>query len=335
MTSVSDAAAPVRPEAIKAIPVRHPGRWVAAAIIVGLAAALVYQLASAPNLHWDTVANWFFSTRILRGLATTLWLTPAAMAIGVVLGAALAVMRLSPNPVLSSVSWLYIWFFRGTPVYVQLIFWANVGLIFSPAPGQPGTFTIGIPFGPAFHTYNVNDVITPMFAALLGLGLNEAAYMAEIVRAGIISVEHGQTEAAQALGMTRMETMRRIVLPQAMRVIIPPTGNETISMLKTTSLVSVIPFTELLNSAQLIYDVNYRTVELLIVASIWYLIVTSILTVGQYYLERYYARGAVRDLPPTMLQRIARNLVVRHVSPKDVGPPPPAQPPIAPPGDPH
>ncbi|HET9050569.1 MAG TPA: amino acid ABC transporter permease [Candidatus Dormibacteraeota bacterium] len=309
----------ITPQAIRAVPVRHPGRWVTAAVLVALVAGAVDQLATAPGLHWDTVANSLLDGRILRGLWTTLWLTPAAMAIGVVLGVALAVGRLSPNPVLSTVSWLYIWLFRGTPVYVQLIFWANVSIVFSPHVGEPGFLTLGIPFGPAIHSWNVNDLITPATAALLGLGLNEGAYMAEIVRAGIISVDAGQSEAAQGLGMSRAQTMRRIVLPQAMRVIVPPTGNETISMLKTTSLVSVIPFTELLNSAQLIYDVNYRTVELLIVASIWYLVVTSLLTAGQYYVERRFARGAARELPPTPLQRLRRMLVVRHVSPAEVG----------------
>jgi polar amino acid transport system permease protein len=328
MTVAQPAEAASGRHVIKAVPVRHPGRWVGAVVILAFVGAVAYQLASAPGLHWDTVANYFFDKRILRGLLTTLWLTPAAMAIGVGLGIVLAVMRLSPNPVMSTVSWVYIWLFRGTPVYVQLIFWANVSLMFSPRIGEPGFITIGIPFGPALHSWNVNDLVTPMVAALLGLGLNEAAYMAEIVRAGIISVEHGQTEAAQALGMTRLQTMRRIILPQAMRVIIPPTGNETISMLKTTSLVSVIPFTELLNSAQLIYDVNYKTLELLIVASIWYLCVTSLLTVGQYYLERRFARGSARELPPTPLQRLRRMLAIRHVSPEEVAPPA-----VLPPGD--
>src|SRR4029078_137131 len=173
-------------------------------------------------------------------------------------------------------------------------------------------FSVGIPFGPTFFHFGATSVITPFVAGLLGLGLNEAAYMAYIVRAGIISVDEGQTEAAQSLGMTRLQTIRRIVLPQAMRVIVPPTGNETISMLKTTSLVSVIAVTELLYSVQLIYAVNYRTIPLLIVASIWDLIVTTVLSFGQYYLERYFARGAARELPPTPLQRLRRSLSIPH-----------------------
>ena len=297
-----------RPEAIRAVPVRHPGRWVAAAVVLAIGGGIVYALATAPSLRWSYVANWFFSGRIIDGLERTLELTVVAMAVGVVLGIVLAVMRLSPNPVVSASAWAYIWGFRGTPVLVQLIFWANISLLFP-------SITVGIPFGPALWQGDANSLVSGFTAAVLGLGLNEAAYMAEIVRAGIISVEHGQTEAAQALGMNRLQTMRRIVLPQAMRVIIPPTGNETISMLKTTSLVSVIAYTELLYAATLIYSVNYRTIELLMVASIWYLVVTSVLTAGQYYLERRFARGSSRELPPTPLQRLRRHLVVRHVEP--------------------
>jgi polar amino acid transport system permease protein len=296
-----------RPVAIKAIPVRHPWRWVSALVVVAFVGSIVYALATAPSLQWSYVANWFFSGRIRSGLITTIELTAAAMAMGVVLGVILAVMRLSPNPVVSSASWTYIWLFRGTPVLVQLIFWDNISLLFP-------RITLGIPFGPAFYSADINSVVTTWIAALLGLGLNEAAYMAEIVRAGIISVDHGQTEAAQALGMTRLQTMRRIILPQAMRVIIPPTGNETISMLKTSSLASVIALTELLYSSQLIYSVNYRTIELLMVASIWYLMVTSVLTVIQYYIERRYARGSSRTLPPTPLQRFRRMLPIAHAN---------------------
>jgi polar amino acid transport system permease protein len=238
----------------------------------------------------------------------TLVLTVVAMAIGIVLGIILAVLRISPNPVVSTVSWLFIWFFRGTPVLVQLFFWFNLQLILP-------TISIGIPFTPLLWQHQTVTLITPFLAAVLGLGLNEAAYMAEIVRAGIISVESGQTEAAQSLGMTRMLVMRRIVLPQAMRVIIPPTGNETISMLKTSSLASVTQFGELFRASELISAYNYRIVELLIVISIWYLICTSVLTVGQYYLERYFARGSAHELPPTPLQRFRRALFTFHTLP--------------------
>jgi polar amino acid transport system permease protein len=219
-----------------------------------------------------------------------------------------AVMRLSPNPLVSGASWLYIWFFRGTPLLVQLLFWGFIAALYP-------TIDLGVPFGPSFIHANANSVITPFVAALLGFGLNEGAYMAEIVRAGIISVEEGQTEAAQSLGMTRLQTMRRIVLPQAMRVIIPPTGNETISMLKTTSLVSAIALAppELLGAAETIYDRTYQVIPLLIVASLWYLTATTVLTIGQFYLERYFGRGATRQLPETPLQRLRRNIFAfRH-----------------------
>jgi polar amino acid transport system permease protein len=227
------------------------------------------------------------------------------MAIGILLGTLLAVMRLSTNPLVSGASWIYIWLFRGTPVLVQILFWFNIAALYP-------RFSIGIPFGPQFVHFTAAAAITPFAAALLALRLNEGAYMAEIMRAGIISVDEGQTEAAQSLGMTRLQTMRRIVLPQAMRVIIPPTGNETISMLKTSSLASVIAVTELLYTVQLIYAVNYETIPLLLVASIWYLIVTTVLSVGQYYVERHYGRGATRDLPETPVQRLRRSLQLRH-----------------------
>jgi len=301
----SDTAEPARPDEIKAIPVRRPGRWVAAAIILYLTAAIVKSVATNPRFEWGIIRHYFTSSRVLQGLITTLELTVLCMAIGIAIGIVLAVMRLSPNPLVSGASWLYIWFFRGTPVLVQILFWGFFAALYP-------RVSLGIPLGPQFVHFSANSVITPFVAGMLALGLNEGAYMAEIVRAGIISVDEGQTEAAQSLGMTRLQTIRRIVLPQAMRVIVPPTGNETISMLKTTSLVSVIAVTELLYSVQLIYAVNYRTIPLLIVASIWYLIVTTVLSFGQYYLERYFARGAARELPPTPLQRLRRSLSIPH-----------------------
>jgi polar amino acid transport system permease protein len=295
------AAETGRPEEIKAVPVRHPGRWVAAAVVLVLVAMFVHTLVTNHRFEWGVIGQYFLSRRVLDGLEITILLTVVCMAIGIVLGVILAVMRLSPNPLLSGSSWVYIWFFRGTPVLVQLLFWYNLAFLFPKV-------SLGVPFGPSFVHGNANDFVTPLLAAILGLGLNEGAYMAEIVRAGILSVEQGQSEAAQALGMNRALTMRRIILPQAMRVIIPPTGNETISMLKTSSLASVITVTELLYAVQLISAVNFKTIPLLIVASIWYLIMTSILTVGQYYIERHYARGSARELPPTPLQRLRRNL---------------------------
>ena len=287
VSSQQDTGTEGRPEEIRAVPVRHPGRWVVAVIVVVIAAAIVRSVVTNPHFEWKVVGDYLFDQRILEGVVVTIELTIISMAIGIVLGVVLAVMRQSVNPLLSRASWLYIWFFRGTPVLVQLLFWYNIAALY-PKLG------LGIPFGPAFVHPDVNKLITAYRAAILGLGLNEGAYMAEIVRAGLISVDEGQSDAAQALGMTRVQTLRRIVLPQAMRVIIPPTGNETISMLKTTSLASVITVTEVLYSAEQIYSVNYKTIPLLITASIWYMVCTSVLYVGQHYLERYYGRGSTR-----------------------------------------
>jgi polar amino acid transport system permease protein len=286
-----------RPEEIRAVPVRHVGRWVAAVIVLVVAVALVNSAATNSRFEWSVVGDYLFDHRLLEGLEKTIELTVIAMAIGVFLGVLLAVMRLSPNKLVSGASWLYIWFFRGTPVLVQIFFWYYIAALYP-------LINLGIPFGPALIHINANTSITPFTAGILALGLNEGAYMAEIVRAGIISVEEGQADAARSLGMTRLQTMRRIVLPQAMRVIIPPTGNETISMLKTSSLLSTIAVAELLYSVDAIYSVNFKTIPLLIDASIWYLACTSVLYVGQYYLERHYGRGAFREESLTPLQRI-------------------------------
>jgi polar amino acid transport system permease protein len=279
------ADASVAPEAIRAVPVRHPGRWLAASLVLVAGAALVWSVAHNSRFQWDVVWDYLFSSRVLHGLVATLELTAIAMVVGVALGVVLAVMRLSPNRLLAGASWLYIWIFRGTPVLVQLLFWNFIAALYP-------TLSLGIPFGgPVLMHADANTLITPFAAATLGLALNEGAYMAEIVRAGIISVDAGQSDAAHALGMTRLQTMRHIVLPQAMRVIVPPTGNEAISMLKTTSIVSVIAFTDLLYSVQLIYSANYQQVPLLLVACVWYLVFTSLLSIGQHFLERRLARG--------------------------------------------
>ncbi|MEW1694724.1 amino acid ABC transporter permease [Streptomyces sp. NPDC093249] len=282
-------------EAIKAIPVRHYGRWVSAVAVVALLGWLVYAFSQG-DVIWDTVWDKVFDPSIISGLWNTVVISVAAMALGLVLGVLFAVMRLSKNPVTGAVAWLYIWFFRGTPVYVQLLVWFNLSLIFQ-----------YIDLGPVYKNETV-DVMTPFMVALLGLGLNEGAYMAEIVRAGIQSVDEGQTEAAHALGMSRTKTMGRIVLPQAMRVIVPPTGNEFINMLKTSSLVSAVQYTELLRASSNIGNTAGAVMEMLFVASIWYLALTSVFSIGQYYLERRFARGSIRDLPPTPWQRITANL---------------------------
>ena len=243
------------------------------------------------------VGDYLFDSRILHGVLRTILLTFLSMAIGIALGIVLATMRQSPNPLVSGSSWLYIWFFRGTPLLVQLLFWYNLASLFQ-------VLSIGVPFGgPALIHGSTNSIVTTFVAALLGLGLNEGAYMAEIVRAGFLSVPEGQTEAAQSLGMSRLQIMRLVVLPQAMRVIVPPTGNETISMLKNTSLASAITYVELLYSAQEIYSANFKTIPLLIVVSIWYLVMTSVLYVGQYFVERHYGRGFTRAQQVTMRSR--------------------------------
>jgi polar amino acid transport system permease protein len=285
------------PEEIKAVPVRHPGRWVATVIILVLVAMLAHTLVTNDAFGWSIVGRNLFRHVVLVGVSHTIELTVLCQVLGIIGGVILAVMRLSPNPVLSWVSWLYIWFFRGTPLFVQIIFWGFIAAVFK-------TIGFGIPFGPQFVTFQTEKLIPVFVAAVLALALNEAAYMAEIVRAGILSVDRGQAEAAQSLGMSGSLTMRRIVLPQAMRVIIPPTGNETISMLKNTALVSAIAYLDLLYAAQLIYANNYQEIPLLVAASLWYLFLTSLMTIGQYYVERHYARGSARELPPTPIQRV-------------------------------
>ncbi|HEY4929024.1 MAG TPA: amino acid ABC transporter permease [Acidimicrobiales bacterium] len=261
------------------------------------------------RFQWGVVSHYLFTGPVLRGIVITLELTVIAMVAGITIGVVLAVLRLSPNPLLSGAAWLYIWFFRGTPVLVQLFFW-YIGIAYLYV-----NVTLGVPFGPALVTFNSNTLITAFVAGALGLSLNEGAYMAEIVRAGIISVDEGQTEAAQSIGLSKLQTMRRIVLPQAMRIIIPPTGNETISMLKTTSLVSTIAVADLFQETQNIASRTYEVVPLLLVASLWYLFFTSVLTVGQYYIERYYARGASRQLPPTPFQRLRQALGPTRTTP--------------------
>ncbi|GLY36253.1 polar amino acid ABC transporter permease [Amycolatopsis sp. NBRC 101858] len=281
--------APIDAEPIKAIPVRHYGRWVAGVIILFVAFIVVRSVITNDALQWPVVGDYLFDDRILRGLQNTLILTVISMLIGIFGGILLAVMRLSPNPLTSGAAAIYIWLFRGTPLITQLIIWNFLALAY-PRLG------LGVPFGPEFVSWDTNQLITQFTASLLGLGLNEAAYMAEIVRGGIQSVDSGQLEASSALGMSRTKTLRRIILPQAMRVIIPPTGNETISMLKTTSLVVVIGYFELMVAAQTIYSQNYKTVPLLITAAAWYLFMTSVLTLVQIQIEKRFARGTSRDV---------------------------------------
>lgn len=300
---------------LKVVPVRHPARWVAVAVVAVLVAMLVHTLFFSyvkvsgvkkprQRFEWSIIDHYFFSSEILHGLLITAELTVVSMAIGLALGLLAAVMRLSPNPLLSSSAWLYIWLFRGTPVLVQIYFWGYLYYIFP-------VFGPGVPFGPMFFQVQTTSGLSLFVIGALALGFNEGAYMSEIVRAGMVAVDEGQAEAALSLGLSRLQALRHVVLPQAMRVIVPPTGNETISMLKTTSLVSAIGLVELTEAAQNIAASNYKPIPLLMVAAIWYLIVTTVMMVGQYYVERYYARGSSRSLPPTPLERLRRGLLIR------------------------
>lgn len=285
-------------EPLQAVKLRHPWRTTFAVVLIALVALVLWDAAfNRPAYEWSEVGKYLFDRRVGQALLYTLQLTVYSMIIAIILGIVVAVMRLSPNPVVSAVAWVYLWIFRGTPVYVQLVFWGLLSVIYP-------TIDIGLPGSP-FAQLDTAPVLQNAFLlCIFGLALNEAAYMAEIVRAGLLAVDKGQNEAATALGLGWWHTMSRIVLPQAMRVIIPPTGNEVISMLKTTSLATAVPFTlELYARTRDISAVTYKPVPMLIVASIWYIVITSILMVGQYYLERYYSKGAgdhPRPMKPTV-----------------------------------
>jgi len=272
-------------ELINAVPVRHPGRWVGAAFIVLFVALAVQSLVTNKNFHWETVGKYLFDVLVLQSIGWTLLLTVSSMALAIILAIFLAFMRQSENPLFRYISWAWVWFFRGTPVYTQLVFWGLVSVLYP-------KIIIGVPFGPEWFSFNTETIITALVAAIVGLGLNESAYLAEIFRAGLKSVDNGQMEAAEALGMRKSKVMWRIILPQAMRVIVPPTGNETIGMLKTTSLVLAIPFTlDLTFVTNTIANRTYLPIPLLIVAAIWYLVITSLLMVGQYFIEKHYGKG--------------------------------------------
>jgi polar amino acid transport system permease protein len=250
-----------------------------------------------PRFEWDVVGQYLFNAGILNGIVNTINLTITSMVIGTLLGVLLAVCRLSANPILSGAVGAYVWLFRATPLLVQLLFWYNLGALYP-------EIALGIPGGQPFFSLSANDVISSWTAALLGLSLHQAAYTAEIVRAGILSVDTGQREAATALGMAPLLTLRRVILPQAMRAIIPPMGNEVISMMKTTSLVSIIAVPDLLNAAQTVYARTYQTIPLLIVATFWYLVMTAVLTVFQGMLERRFGRGDTRVTKSSLIQWI-------------------------------
>jgi polar amino acid transport system permease protein len=285
------------------VPARHIGRWIWSAVVLLVLVALVDSMVTNSRFGWGTVGQYFTSDFILAGVGRTILLTVATMVIGVLLGTFVAVTRMSANPLLAGAGWFYVWIFRSTPLLVQLLFWYNLSALYP-------SLSLGVPFGPTLLSGNANDIITPLTAALLGLGLQSAAYCAEIIRGGILSVDPGQTEAALALGMTRLLVLRRILLPQAMRVIVPPLGNETVSTLKATSLVSVISLADLLYSAQIVYSRTFQTIPLLLVAVLWYLIMTSILSVGQYYVEAYFGRGGARESVRMSLRQVLNGFLV-------------------------
>jgi polar amino acid transport system permease protein len=270
---------------VRVYAIRHYGRWASLVTLGVLAAMLVHFALTTTGLEWPVVGHYLFASSILHGVLSTVDLTVLSMAVGVVLGTILAVMRLSPNPILRAVSALYVGLLRSVPVLVQLLFWYYMAAVVP-------YISLGVPFGPKFGTFSTRAVVGQLTAAVLGLGLNEAAYMGEIIRAGIRSVDSGQVRAAESLGMSRMRTMRRIVLPQALRLIIPPTGNEVISVLKGTSICIVIAYAELLTSVQLIYSSTFQTIPLLTVACIWYIAITTMLTMVQVRIERRFAGGS-------------------------------------------
>ncbi|MCZ7854729.1 amino acid ABC transporter permease [Agrobacterium salinitolerans] len=259
--------------------------WVVIALVV---ANFAWIVANNENFGWPVVAQYFFDPTVISGLYVSLGLTVVAMILGVILGLIIAIARMSKDGLASSFASLFIWFFRGTPLLVQLIFWYNMSTLFP-------QLSLSIPFGPTLASWDTNSVITPMTAAIVGLALNEAAYMAEIIRGGLLSVDRGQAETAEAFGMTKARALWRIIIPQAMRSIVPPTGNQLISMIKATSLVSVIAMADLLYSVQSIYNRTFEIIPMLLVAVIWYLLITSILNVGQNYIEAYYGRSDRRN----------------------------------------
>ncbi|WP_413756518.1 amino acid ABC transporter permease [Streptomyces sp. MMBL 11-3] len=276
--TLTEVAAPGDPrdaEPPRIVPRRRFGQWTAAGLVLVLLGLAVNSVARNEAFRWDVVGDYFTSAAVLRGLGLTLWLTALVMALGFALGALLAAGRLSANPVLRGVSWGYVWLFRSMPILVQLLFWFNIGALY---PTLFGVRTV--------------NLLGPVTVAIIGLTLHEAAYAAEVVRGGILSVDRGQVEAAQALGLSRWRRWWRIVLPQAMRSIVPPAGNMLIGTLKGTSIVSVIAVQDLLYSVQLVYHRTYQVIPLLMVATVWYVVVTSVLSVGQYYVERHYGRGS-------------------------------------------
>ncbi|MEN3615738.1 amino acid ABC transporter permease [Plantactinospora sp. ZYX-F-223] len=308
MTAISEASVsgartpPHDPDdlrSLKVVPARHPWRWVASAVAAVLLAMALHALVTNPAWEWHVVSQYLFYETVLRAVGVTLQLTALGILLGFALGTVLALMRLSRSPLLQAISWGYVWLFRSVPLILQLLFWFNLALLYD-------RISFGVPFGPSFFDIGTQDLVGPLTAATLGLALHQAAYCAEIVRSGFLSVDQGQLEAATALGIPRRRQIRRILLPQAMRTIVPTAGNEIIGLVKGTSVVYIMAIPELFYQVQVIYSRNGRVIALLLVAAIWYLALTTVLSIVQYYVERHYARGAVRTLAPTPWQRVRR-----------------------------
>ncbi|OLR93096.1 polar amino acid ABC transporter permease [Actinokineospora bangkokensis] len=286
----------------KVVPLRHPWRWFASAVVLVLLAQLAHALITNPVFQWDAFAYWFFRPVVLEGLLLTLELTGLSALFGLLGGIVLALMRLSRSPLLQAVSWAYVWVFRSIPLIVLLLFLANVTALYS-------TLSLGVPFGPSFVEFRATDLLSFFVVAVLGLSLNEAAYAAEIVRAGIISVDQGQLEAAAALGLPKSRQYRRVILPQATRSIIPSYVNQLIGLLKGTSVVYITSLLELFGVVQTQASTNSgQIIPLLVVGTVWYVILTSVLSVAQFYVERHFSRGALRTVPPTPIQRFRGKL---------------------------
>jgi len=285
----ADSAVPTDEQLLAArlVPLRRPGQWISAGVLLVLAAMLLHTLLTNRRFQWPVVRGYFLESSVLRGLELTVWLTGAVLATGYVLGTALAAARLSKNPVLKTLSFGFVWLVRSVPMLVQLLFWYELASLYP-------RLSLGVPFGPEFASFKTAHLFSGLLAAYVALSLDVAAFSAEIIRGGILSVPAGQVEAAQALGLGRGRIFRRIVLPQAMPSIVPASGNLLIGMLKATSIVSVIAVQDLLYSAQLIYNQNFQIIPLLLVATLWYIVLTTLLSIGQYFVERRYARGSNR-----------------------------------------
>ncbi|AXG81554.1 amino acid ABC transporter permease [Streptomyces paludis] len=282
--------------ALKVVPARHYWRWVAGAAALVVVAQFGHGLLTNPGWEWDTFFRYLTADTVLKAVWVTLQLTFYGTAIGFALGILLAFMRLSRSVILQTIAWTYIWAFRSIPLIVQLLFWFNLAYLYK-------ELGVGVPFGPVLWSFDTMNLVGALSAAVIGLALHQAAYAAEIVRGGIISVDSGQLEAAAALGIPRLRQLRRVLLPQAMRGILPNAANEVISLFKGTSIVSVMAIGELFYQVQVIYGRNGRVVPLLMVATAWYILLTTLLSIAQYYVERHFARGAERTPPPTPLQR--------------------------------